>query len=167
MGRATSARALSIWANGERVGTWTIPARGDMEFVYDSDWVASDIGRPLSLSMPFTGAQAIRGAPVSNYFENLLPDSDAIRKRLATRFKTDTLEAFDLLEAIGRDCVGAIQLLGADDAPRNVASIEGTSLNEGEVEELLLLAAGSGAHPGRQLPHLACRRPGEDGALVA
>ena len=148
MGRATSARALSAWANGERVGTWTIPARGDMEFVYDPDWIASEAGRPLSLSMPFTGAQALRGAPVNNYFENLLPDSEAIRKRLATRFKTDTLEAFDLLEAIGRDCVGAIQLLGADESPGNVASIEGTSLNEGEVEELLLLAAGSGAHPG-------------------
>lgn len=148
MGRATSARALSVWANGERVGTWTIPARGGMEFVYDPDWIASEAGRPLSLSMPFTGAQALRGAPVSNYFENLLPDSEPIRKRLATRFKTDTLEAFDLLEAIGRDCVGAIQLLGADESPINVTSIEGTSLNEREVEELLLLAAGSGAHPG-------------------
>lgn len=101
MGRATRVRALSVWANGERVGTWTIPARGDMEFVYDSAWMASEAGRPLSLSMPFTGAQALRGAPVNNYFENLLPDSEPIRKRLATRFKTDTLEAFDLLEAIG------------------------------------------------------------------
>lgn len=148
MGRATSARALSVWANGERVGTWTLPARGDMEFVYDPDWMASEAGRPLSLSLPFTGAQALRGAPVNNYFENLLPDSEPIRKRLATRFRTDTLEAFDLLEAIGRDCVGAVQLLGADESPVNVASIEGTKLNEGEVEELLLLAAGSGAHPG-------------------
>ena len=147
MGRATKARSLSVWANGERVGTWTIPARGDMEFVYDPHWMDSEIGRPLSLSMPFTGTQALRGAPVQNYFENLLPDSETIRRRLATRFKTDTLEAFDLLEAIGRDCVGAIQLLGADESPVNVASIEGTSLNEGQVEELLLLAAGSGAHP--------------------
>ena len=147
MGRATKVRALSVWANGERVGTWTIPARGDMAFLYDPGWIASEAGRPLSLSMPFTGAQALRGAMVNNYFENLLPDSDSIRKRLATRFKTDTLEAFDLLEAIGRDCVGAIQLLGPDESPVNVKSIEGTSLNEGEVEELLLLAAGSGAHP--------------------
>lgn len=148
MGRPTSVRALSAWANGERVGTWTLPARGDMAFVYDADWMASETGRPLSLSMPFTGGQALRGAPVNNYFENLLPDSEPIRKRLATRFKTDTLEAFDLLEAIGRDCVGAIQLLGADESPVNVESIEGTSLDEGEVEELLLRAAGSGAHPG-------------------
>lgn len=148
MGRATRARALSVWANGERVGTWTLPARGEMAFVYDTGWMASEAGRPLSLSMPFTGAQALRGAPVNNYFENLLPDSENIRKRLATRFKTDTLQAFDLLEAIGRDCVGAIQLLGVDESPTHVASIVGTPLTEAEVEDLLLQASGAGTHPG-------------------
>jgi serine/threonine-protein kinase HipA len=148
MGRPTHARALSVWANGERVGTWTIPARGEMEFVYDPGWMASEAGRPLSLSMPFTGAQALRGPLVNNYFENLLPDSESIRKRLATRFRTDTLEAFDLLEAIGRDCVGAVQLLGADESPANVATLEGTSLSDGEVEALLLAAAGSGEQLG-------------------
>lgn len=147
MGRPSKARALSVWANGERVGTWTLPARGDMEFVYDPTWMAAEAGRPLSLSLPFTGTQALRGAAVSHYFENLLPDSESIRKRLATRFKTDTLEAFDLLQAIGRDCVGAIQLLGADESPTHVRCIEGTPLHEGEVEELLLLAVGSGPHP--------------------
>ncbi|MFG6432154.1 type II toxin-antitoxin system HipA family toxin [Roseateles sp. LYH14W] len=148
MGRPTHARALSVWANGERVGTWTIPARGEMEFVYDPGWMASEAGRPLSLSMPFTGAQALRGTLVNNYFENLLPDSESIRKRLATRFRTDTLEAFDLLEAIGRDCVGTVQLLGADESPVNVATLEGTSLSDGEVEALLLAAAGSGEQLG-------------------
>ncbi|MEK8025952.1 type II toxin-antitoxin system HipA family toxin [Pseudaquabacterium rugosum] len=148
MGRPTRTRALSVWANGERVGTWTLPARGDMAFVYDAQWMASDAGRPLSLSLPFTGAQALRGAPVSHYFENLLPDSEPIRRRLATRFKTDTLEAFDLLQAVGRDCVGAIQLLGADESPINVQRIEGAALTENEVEALLLLATGQGAGPG-------------------
>jgi serine/threonine-protein kinase HipA len=109
--------------------------------------MASKAGRPLSLSLPFTGEQALRGAPVSHYFDNLLPDSESIRRRLATRFKTDTLEAFDLLEAIGRDCVGAIQLLGADEQPATVTRIEGTTLDEGDVEQQLLLAAGSGGHP--------------------
>ncbi len=148
MGRPTHARALSVWANGERVGTWTIPARGEMAFDYDPGWIASDAGRPLSLSMPFTGTQALRGSVVNNYFENLLPDSEPIRKRLAARFKTDTLEAFDLLEAIGRDCVGAVQLLGADESPVNVTSIEGTPLSEGDVEALLLAAAGAGERVG-------------------
>jgi len=144
MGRPSRSRALSVWANGQRVGTWTLPARGDMRWVYDPDWMTSDLGRPLSLSLPFTGATGLQGAPVRHWFENLLPDSEAIRLRLATRFRADSLEAFDLLEAIGRDCVGAIQLLGADDAPQNIRRIEGTPLDEGEVESLLTHAAGSG-----------------------
>jgi serine/threonine-protein kinase HipA len=32
MGRPSHARALSVWTNGLRVGTWRIPSRGDMEF---------------------------------------------------------------------------------------------------------------------------------------
>lgn len=47
MGRKSHARALSIWANGIRVGVWRIPARGDMELLYDAGWKHSAAGRPL------------------------------------------------------------------------------------------------------------------------
>jgi serine/threonine-protein kinase HipA len=138
MGRPTHSQALSVWANGERVGVWRLPARGPMEFAYDPAWVESAAGRPLSLSLPFTpGNQAQKGPRVLNYFDNLLPDSEAIRKRIAQRYRTDTLEAFDLLQAIGRDCVGAVQLLPEDDVPQGVDRIEGTPLSDGEIEAML------------------------------
>ena len=109
-----------------------------MEFVYDPAWVASPAGRPLSLSLPFTPSNmAHRGPRVLNYFDNLLPDSEAIRKRIAQRYQTDTLDAFDLLQAIGRDCVGAVQLLAEDDAPSGVEQIEGTPLSDSEIEAML------------------------------
>jgi serine/threonine-protein kinase HipA len=138
MARQTHSRALSVWANGERVGAWRLPARGPMEFVYDPAWIGSPAGRPLSLSLPFTpGNMAHRGPRVLNYFDNLLPDSEAIRKRIAQRYQTDTLDAFDLLQAIGRDCVGAVQLLAADDVPTRVDRIEGTPLADDEIEAML------------------------------
>jgi serine/threonine-protein kinase HipA len=138
MGRPTHSQALSVWANGERVGVWRLPARGSMEFAYDPAWVESPAGRPLSLSMPFTpGNMAQKGPRVLNYFDNLLPDSEAIRKRIAQRYQTDTLDAFDLLQAIGRDCVGAVQLLPEDDAPEGVERIEGTPLSDAEIEAML------------------------------
>ncbi|CAE6786843.1 type II toxin-antitoxin system HipA family toxin [Paraburkholderia haematera] len=138
MGRQTHSRALSVWANGERVGVWRLPTRGPMEFTYDPAWVASPAGRPLSLSLPFAPSNvAHKGPRVLNYFDNLLPDSEAIRKRIAQRYQTDTLEAFDLLQAIGRDCVGAVQLLAADDAPAGVERIEGTPLSDSEIEAML------------------------------
>ncbi|MFP3563568.1 type II toxin-antitoxin system HipA family toxin [Paraburkholderia sp. SIMBA_030] len=146
MGRQTHSRALSVWANSERVGAWRIPTRGAMEFAYDPAWVASPAGRPLSLSLPFTPSNsALKGARVLNYFDNLLPDSEAIRKRIAQRYQTDTLDAFDLLQAIGRDCVGAVQLLAEDDAPAGVERIEGTPLSDSEIETILARTVGNPA----------------------
>ncbi|MEX3898960.1 type II toxin-antitoxin system HipA family toxin [Paraburkholderia sp. BR10954] len=143
MTRQTASKALSVWANGERVGVWRLRARGPMEFAYDAAWIASPAGRPLSLSLPFTpGNMTHKGPRVLNYFDNLLPDSDAIRKRIAQRYRTETLDAFDLLRAIGRDCVGAVQLLGEDDAPAGVQRIEGTPLSDDDIKALLAQTVG-------------------------
>ncbi|WP_020202541.1 type II toxin-antitoxin system HipA family toxin [Cupriavidus sp. WS] len=146
MGRRSHARALSLWANGERVGTWRIPARGEMELLYDPAWMASPAGRPLSLSLPFgVDAAPLRGERVRNYFDNLLPDSDTIRKRLATRFQTAGTDAFDLLEAIGRDCVGAVQLLAEHAQPAGHDRIDGTPLSDADIAALLRQTVGPAA----------------------
>lgn len=138
MARPSHSRALSIWANGERVGLWLMPATGAMELRYDASWQTSPTGRPLSLSLPFgVGDTPLKGEQVANYFDNLLPDSQDIRRRIATRFRTNTMQTFDLLQAVGRDCVGAVQLLGENDAPTNIEKIEGTPLSESDIERWL------------------------------
>ncbi|VWC75730.1 type II toxin-antitoxin system HipA family toxin [Burkholderia contaminans] len=143
MGRKSHTRALSIWANGQRVGTWRIPARGDMELLYDAGWKQSTVGRPLSLSLPFgVGDAPLRGERINHYFDNLLPDSDVIRRRLAARFGIATTEPFDLLAALGRDCVGAVQLLGEDDVPTGLDRIDGTPLSDDAVARVLDQASG-------------------------
>ena len=152
MGRKSHAQALSIWANGERVGVWRVPTRGADELHYDNAWVDSAAGRPLSLSLPMLRGAPHRGPVVQSYFDNLLPDSLPIRERLARRFQTQTTQAFDLLQAIGRDCVGAIQLLGEDDSPSNVERIEGVPLDEAQVEQLLELTVDPGRFGTRMAP---------------
>lgn len=138
MGRPSKKQALALWANAERVGTWTLHPREGQVLQYDPDWLKSKLGRPLSLSLPFLpGNRAHRGEAVENYFENLLPDSETIRKRVAQRFGAKDLSAFELLKAIGRDCVGAIQLLGVDDEPPKMGALEGDVLSEAQVAELL------------------------------
>lgn len=139
MGRRSHSRSLSIWANGVRVGRWTISARGEAELQYDPDWVSADVGRPLSLSLPFNLQNLpAKGDKVANYFDNLLPDSDAIRRRVAERFRTGSIEPFDLLKAIGRDCVGAVQILDEDEAPIGFDRIAGVPLSEEDVERHLI-----------------------------
>ena len=152
MGRSAHTQVLSIWANGERVGTWLVTGRGADELWYDDQWLESAVGRPLSLSLPLIRGAAHKGAVVQNYFDNLLPDSQAIRERLAQRFQTQTTGAFDLLQAIGRDCVGAIQLLGEDEVPRNGESIEGTPMSEVDVERLLQQTVAPGGFGARMGP---------------
>jgi serine/threonine-protein kinase HipA len=131
--------ALHVWMNGDLVGVWfTAPGKPHV-FRYEASWVASAHGRALSLSIPITpGAHEVRGAAVENYFDNLLPDSDAIRKRLQTRFKTRGVDAYSLLTAIGRDCVGAVQLLPPNEAPVGYNQIESRALTEADVEQQLL-----------------------------
>jgi serine/threonine-protein kinase HipA len=144
LGRKSRARALSIWANGEHVGMWVIPATGEMELRYASSWVQSFIGRPLSLSLPFgIDERPLKGAPVQNYFDNLLPDTPEIRRRIATRFKTETVESFDLLKAVGRDCIGAVQLLGEDEEPQRIDKIDGTPLSDDDIELILQRTLGT------------------------
>jgi serine/threonine-protein kinase HipA len=127
-------QSLSVWINGLRVGEWRVPPRAPMEFQYSREWLDSAAARPLSLSMPITlGDATVKGQPVECYFDNLLPDSDAVRKRLQTKFKAESIRAFDLLAAIGRDCVGAVQLLPGNDAPRKVRSIDAGPLSDNQL----------------------------------
>ena len=131
---ARTARTLAVWANGVRVGLWRLPSRGAMEFVYDDSWRAADEARPLSLSLPLTlDAHAHKGAAVEAYFDNLLPDSEPIRRRLQDRFHTASRGAFDLLAAIGRDCVGAVQLLPPDETPADIRKIDAHALTTGAI----------------------------------
>lgn len=81
---------------------------------------------------------APQGERVANYFDNLLPDSDAIRRRVAERFRTGSVDPFDLLKAIGRDCVGAVQILEDEEIPEGFDRIEGVPLSEEDIERHLI-----------------------------
>jgi serine/threonine-protein kinase HipA len=136
MARPSKSRALAVWMNGERVGTWMVhPAKPD-EFSYAPEWLASEAARPISLSMPLRPLE-YKGAEVAAYFDNLLPDSRRIRERLQHRFGAASSRAFDLLAEIGRDCVGAIQLLPDGEPAPDIRKIEGTPLAPRQVEQLL------------------------------
>ncbi|MCT0201467.1 type II toxin-antitoxin system HipA family toxin [Synechococcus sp. CS-603] len=124
--------------NGERVGIWALPSRGGQEFRYAESWLGSSQFRPLSLSLPAgLGTTALQGAAVGSWFENLLPDSSAIRQRVQRRFQAASSSAFDLLAAVGRDCAGAVQVLPLDEEPSGLDRIEATPLSEQEIGQVL------------------------------
>ena len=124
--------------NGERVGIWSLSGRGAQAFSYVESWLHSSQFRPLSLSLPTGfGATTLSGSAVESWFDNLLPDSDAIRRRAQARFQTASTSAFDLLAAIGRDCAGAVQLLPPDQKPSGIDRIEAKPLSDQEIGQRL------------------------------
>ncbi len=138
VGRKSKRKRLVVWMNGERVGVWSILPSNIHEFRYDTSWLDFSEVRPLSLSMPIVNAEyAYTGPVVEAFFENLLPDSVDIRRRLQRRFSVQTDSAFDLLAEIGRDCVGAIQLLPEGKSPQDIRTISAEPLDEAGVARLL------------------------------
>jgi serine/threonine-protein kinase HipA len=136
-GRPSSRKALAVWMNGERVGEWSHSSSGGHSFRYGERWFDNPLRRPLSLSLPLEqGTDPQTGPRVEAFFDNLLPDSETIRRRLSHKFGTG-LRAMDLLEKIGRDCVGAIQLLPIDMPPPDIRRIDAEALTDAQVERLL------------------------------
>jgi serine/threonine-protein kinase HipA len=124
--------------NGQLVGTWTVAENKAQRFQYAEAWVKSQAARILSLSLPFQpGNQAHEGMSVENFFDNLLPDSKEIRERIQRKFNTRSAKAFDLLDEIGRDCAGAIQLLPEIEEPHGWNQISATPLTEADVDKVL------------------------------
>lgn len=134
--RPRSRIPLSVYLNGEKIGSLSFSPTGRLQLAYDSAWLESEKSRPLSLSLPL-GHHPLTGTAVEYFFDNLLPDNDAIRRRIQTRFGAASDRCFDLLWHIGRDCVGAIQLLPETAEPHSIISINAEPLADAEIAETL------------------------------
>ncbi len=138
MGRSSHTRTLGLWMNGAYVGTWSLAPNAPDTLQYDPAWTASAQGRPLSLSLQFTPGNAPhRGDKVRAYFENLLPDSKDIRSRIARRFNVGATDAFALLAEIGRDCVGALEILPQGEVSAGTAPLQAEALSDAQVAQVL------------------------------
>lgn len=145
MGRRSHKQRLNVWMNGIPVGCWESTRQGE-RFRYFDDWLVDGQARPISLSLPFLPGNApYQGQVVTDYFDNLLPDNDAIRRRLARRHQAAGIDAFNLLAKLGRDCAGAIQLLPEGEAPADVYEIRGTPLSTARIAQRLRNITSAGA----------------------
>lgn len=124
MARPRTRIPLSVYLNARLVGQLRRQASGAIDFRYDPDWLSWDQALPVSLSLPLREDRYI-GDPVIAVFDNLLPDNEPIRRRLAERVKADGYDAYSLLARIGRDCVGALQFLPEGIEPGPAGALEG------------------------------------------
>lgn len=135
-GRRKTRLPLDVFLNGRRVGRLRRETSGAIDFEYAPSWLDWESTFPISLSLPLREDRYI-GAPVVAVFDNLLPDDDQVRQRLAARTHAQGTDAFSLLAAVGRDCVGALQFLPEGEAPSAAGAIEGRPLSASEVAAIL------------------------------
>lgn len=139
MARSKKHTPLLVRLNNKLVGRITKKVSGAIEFSYDTKWLNWEHAIPASLSMPLR-EEVYKGDVVLSVFENLLPDSDKIRSRVAERVGAKGIDAYNLLSEIGKDCVGALQFI-----PENItlpladeaAELKAVPISDLEIETLL------------------------------
>ena len=127
---------LNTFLNSRLVGQLRRESSGAISFQYDHSWIEWSQAIPVSLSLPIR-EQDYSGAPVIAVFENLLPDDETIRKRIAARVRAEGTDAYSLLGAIGHDCVGALQFLPPESQPGPAGAVAGTPIDQREIKEIL------------------------------
>lgn len=136
MPRRPARTPLNVFLNNRHVGRLTRQSSGAIDFAYDPSWLGWEHAIPVSLSLPLRETRYL-GDRVTAVFENLLPDSKAIRTRVAERVGAQGTDAFSLLSEIGRDCVGALQFMTVDDLPPPSTAIEGIPVSEDEIAAIV------------------------------
>lgn len=128
---------LRVLLNGRLVGHLAKEPGGTINFRYDESWLAWEHVLPVSLSMPLQES-GFQGETVIAVFENLLPDSDMLRRRIAETVGARGTDAYGLLAAIGRDCVGALQFIAGDEETANATGeIRGDVVDDEAIDKLL------------------------------
>ncbi|NOY94189.1 MAG: type II toxin-antitoxin system HipA family toxin [Deltaproteobacteria bacterium] len=134
MGRRRQARTLFVWMNGLPLGQLTREG-GRLRFRYDASWLERPEATPLCSALPLS-SDTYPDDAVAHFFDNLLPDHEAIRRRMELALDARSARPFDLLEAAGADCVGALSLL-PDGVRPDVRRVDARPISPGEIASLL------------------------------
>ena len=108
-------RVLDVWWEGRIVGQLTQNRHGALDFAYGSDWLRDTNAPALSVSLPR------REEPYSRrecrpFFGGLLPE-ESQRDAVARVLGVSRSNEFALLDRLGGDVAGAIQLLPPGERP--------------------------------------------------
>ena len=115
-------RNLIVWWDGRRVGDLTQDIHGNLGFTYAQEWIADSNTAPLSASLPKRPESFSRN-DCRPFFGGLLPEEgqrDAAARALGVSRTND----FSLLDRLGGDVAGALQLLPNGETPASHSPIQ-------------------------------------------
>lgn len=111
-------RRLAVWLHGAQVARLSEPSpfRLRLDFTDEALDVFGEGSRVLSLALPMSkrpvsDARArSSGYPVSAFVEGLLPEGN-VRQHIASQAGLPVTDTMGLLERVGAECAGAVQIL--------------------------------------------------------
>ncbi len=128
---------LAVWLYGVRVALVKLK-RGRPRLTYtDAALERYALGTPLlSLALPVTPREYPQGV-TSSLLDGLLPEGES-RKFLARELGLRPDDTYGLVEALGRDCAGAVVIQPLDDPPPpGPSTAAAEALSAGELESLV------------------------------
>ncbi|MEY9326246.1 HipA-like protein [Sinorhizobium fredii] len=108
-------RVLNVWWDGRIVGQFTQDRHGDIGFAYIEAWLDDENTLPLSASLPKRSERFSR-RECRPFFGGLLPE-ESQRLVAAQALGVSPANDFALLDRLGGDVAGALQLLPEDQEP--------------------------------------------------
>ena len=128
-------RILDVWWDERLVGRLSQNRHGELGFVYAPEWLAAGDAAPaLSVSLP-KRTEPFSRRECGPFFSGLLPEEgqrDAVARLLGVSRGND----FALLDRLGGDVAGAIQLLQPDASPPSATPPVGAKPQPLEPEKL-------------------------------
>lgn len=111
---------LVAYLDGRLCGRIEQSASGNITFRYDRAYREADDPTPMSLSMPLA-ASIHKKRAILPFLQGLLPDSDEALRAMARRFAVSSSSPFALLEHVGSEVAGAVQIVKAgEQAPDEI-----------------------------------------------
>ncbi|AJD41889.1 HipA-like protein [Rhizobium gallicum bv. gallicum R602sp] len=131
-------KVLNVWWDGSIVGQFTQDRHGDIGFAYAQAWLDDETALPLSASLP-KRLERFSRRECRPFFGGLLPE-ESQRLVAAQALGVSPANDFALLDRLGGDVAGALQLLPEDQEPvrtEPLADQQITPLDEAGIVRIL------------------------------
>lgn len=103
---------VSIEINGRMREVGSIVGENEYNagFTYSMDYLASETARPISIALPLR-EETFGPLETGIFFEGLLPEG-FLRRKISENNRADSNDYLALLEMLGGECLGAVQIKG-------------------------------------------------------
>lgn len=119
---------LRVWANARTMG-WLRNEGGAYHFMYDAEWLEYSGGFVLAPQFQLE-AKEFSGHLVKEFFQNLLPEGDALDAVLQKLQLRDSASTYETIGLVGNELPGVLSVLQEDVEKRSIQKYQALASDE-------------------------------------